>query len=109
MSTAIEETLKALTEFEAQLDSAKAEASEAKRQMLRMAAEWAEAAKGAAVAEAQKIVSEALAKAKKEAEKEAESIAKKGDVAVERFKKALATQRPKAVELVEETLLGERS
>jgi vacuolar-type H+-ATPase subunit H len=109
MSTAIEETLKALTEFESRLDGAKAEASEARRQMLKMAAEWAEAARGAAVAEAQKIASEAVAKAKKEAEKEAESIAKKGQVAVKHFEASLSKQKSKAAELVTKTLLGEGS
>jgi vacuolar-type H+-ATPase subunit H len=109
MSTAIEETLKALTEFESRLDGARAEASEAKRQMLKLAAEWAETAKGAAIAEAQRIASDAITKAKKEAEKEAESIAKKGQVAVKRFEESLSKQRSKASELVARTLLGEGS
>ena len=107
MSTAIEETLKALTEFESRLDSARAEASEAKRQMLRMATEWADSAKAAVMAEAQKISAETVSKSRKEAEKEAESIAKKGQVTVKRFKDSLAGQRSKASDLVEKTLLGE--
>jgi vacuolar-type H+-ATPase subunit H len=109
MSTAIEETLKALTEFESQLDSARADASEAKRQMIKLAAEWADAARGAAVAGAQKVAADAISKAKKEAEKEADSIAKKGQVEVKKFKLSLSGHRSKASELVEKMLLGEGS
>ena len=101
--------MKALTEFESQLDGAKNQASEAKRHMLRRAAEWAEAAKGASVAEAQRIASESVSKAKKEAEKEAETIAKQGQVALKRFEKSLASHRAKASEHVAKMLLGEVS
>jgi vacuolar-type H+-ATPase subunit H len=107
MSNAIEEALKALTEFESQLDSAKAGASEAKRQMVREAGELAEKARAAAVAEAQRIAQETVSKARIEAEDEAESIRNDGLSALKAFEDALPKHKPEAAELVTRALLGE--
>ncbi len=109
MSKVIEETLKALTEFETQLDAAKADSAEAKRQMLKGAAEWAGTARASSVAEAQRIAGEALSKARKVAEAEAESIKKEGASALKSFQGALAKRKAGAEELVTERLLGESS
>jgi vacuolar-type H+-ATPase subunit H len=107
MSKTIEEALKALTEFESQLDSAKAGASEAKRQMVKEASELAEKAIAAAVAEAQRIAQETVSKARMEAEAEAESIRNDGVSALKAFESALTKHKPEAAELVTKALLGE--
>jgi vacuolar-type H+-ATPase subunit H len=107
MSKAIEETLKALAEFESQLDSAKAGASEAKRQMVKEAGELAEKARAAAIAEAQRIVQEMVSKARMEAEAKAESIRNDGLSALKAFEGALSKHKPEAAELATRLLLGE--
>jgi vacuolar-type H+-ATPase subunit H len=107
MSNVIEETLKALAEFESQLDSAKASALEAKRQMVKEAADLAEKARAAAVAEAQRIAKETVSKARREAEAEAESLRNSGLSALKDFEDALSKHKPEAVELVTRALLGE--
>ena len=68
MPSAIESTVKALVEFEAELDRAKAEASDAKRRTMKDAADWAEEAKAAALSKAQSIASAGISKAKEDAE-----------------------------------------
>ena len=107
MSSAIEQTVKALVEFEAQLDSAKAESAEAGKKTTKEAIEWAAAAKEAANARAKGMESQNLAKAREKAESEAESIRKKGDADLKAFENSIAKNRDKATELVAATLLGE--
>lgn len=107
MSNVIEETLKALTEFESQLDSARADASEARRRMVKNAAEWAESAKAKAIASAHQIASETVSKAKEEAKKEAESIRKNEQAALKSFEGSMSKRKSEAAELVADRLLGE--
>jgi vacuolar-type H+-ATPase subunit H len=109
MSNAIEEALRALTEFESELDSAKAIASEGKQQMVKRAGEWAEAAKAEAIAEARRIASETVSRARSEAEKEAASMRKKGELALEGFEQSLSKRMAEAAELAARALLGESS
>jgi len=107
MSAAIEQTVKALVEFEAQLDGAKAELLEAGKRTAKEAAEWAEAAKATAISKAQEIAARNVAKAKEEAESEAEGIRKKGDADLESFESSIVKNRAKATEMVVARLLGE--
>ena len=107
MSAAIEQTVKALVEFEAQLDGAKAELMEAGKKAAKEAAEWAEAAKATAISRAQEIAAQNVAKAKEQAESEAERIRKKGDADLKAFENSIAKNRAKATELVAARLLGE--
>ncbi len=109
MSKAIEETLKALTEFESQLTSAKTDASEAKRLMVKKAGEWAEAAKAEAIAEAQRIAAETVSKARTEAEAEAASIRDRGESALKGSEDLWSKHEEEAAELVTQVLLGESS
>ena len=109
MSKAIEETLRALTEFESQLASAKTSALEAKRQIVKAAGEWAELAKAEAVAEAERIASETSLRAREEAEAKARLISDGGESARKDFEKSLSKRMPEAVELVARMLLGESS
>jgi vacuolar-type H+-ATPase subunit H len=105
----IGETLKALAEFESQLASAKTNALEAKRQMVKAAGEWAELAKAEAVAEAERIASQTVLGAREEAEAKARLISDEGESAQKGFRESLSKRMPEAVELVARMLLGESS
>jgi vacuolar-type H+-ATPase subunit H len=107
MSSAIEQTVKALVEFEAQLDSAKSELQDAGKRTMKDAAGWAEAAKVAAISKAQEIASNNVAAAREEAESEADKIRKKGDMDLKDFEASIGKQKKKASELVASRLLGE--
>jgi len=109
MSSAIEQTVKALVEFEAQLDLAKAELFEAGKKAAKEAADWSEAAKASAVSRAQEIASQKVAVAREEAQAEADRIKKKGDADLKAFENSIAKNRGKAAELVAARLLGESS
>ncbi len=107
MSSAIESTVKALVEFESELDRAKAEASEARRRTVKDAADWAEGARAAAVSKAQQIAAEKVARAKEEAEAEADRIRKKGQADLKEFESSISKKRLKVTALVVARLLGE--
>jgi vacuolar-type H+-ATPase subunit H len=107
MSSAIESTIRALVEFESELDGAKAEAAESKKKLIKDATDWAAAAKSKATAEAQRIASENVAIAREEAEAEAESIRKKGRASLKTFEDSISKNRSKAVEHATSRLLGE--
>jgi vacuolar-type H+-ATPase subunit H len=107
LTSVVEETVKALMEFESALDLAKGEASEARKKLQRDAADWSASAKASALQRAQQIASERVAKARSEAEAEAESIRKKGEAASKSFEAAIAKQRSKAAGLVARRLMGE--
>jgi len=107
MSAAIEATVKALVEFESELEKAKAEASEAKRRAAKDAADWAEAAKASAISKAQEIGARRVADAKAEAEAEAQRIREKGTSDLMAFESSISRHRSKAAELVASRLLGE--
>jgi vacuolar-type H+-ATPase subunit H len=107
MSNAIEETLKALTEFESQLDSAKSDAAEAKRTMVKNASEWAEEAKAAALARANEAADLTISKAREQAEAEAAEIRVKGKRDLADFEESLSGNESEAADLVTKRLLGE--
>jgi vacuolar-type H+-ATPase subunit H len=106
MGSAIESTVKALVEFEAELDRAKAEVSEAKRKTAKDALNWADEAKVEAIAKAQAIASQKVAKAKEEAESEAARIRSKGESDLRAFESSISKNGSKAAELVAARLLG---
>ncbi len=107
MSTAIEDTVKALVGFESELDRAKAGASEARKKGLKDAADWAEAASAAAISKARETASRRVARAREEAEAEAKKIREKGDVDLKTFESSISKHKSKAVELAASRLLGE--
>jgi vacuolar-type H+-ATPase subunit H len=109
MTSAIESTVKALVEFEAALDRAKAEATDGKRRTTKEAVEWAEEAKSSAISKAQAIASARVSKAKEDAEAEAQVIKKKGEADLKSFESSISRNRSKAAELVAARLLGESS
>src|SRR2546428_3665490 len=71
MAQVIEEAVKALAEFEADLDRIKSDASDAKKRLVKAAADEAEKAKIDALAKAQELANERVRVAKQEAEREA--------------------------------------
>ena len=107
MSDTIEKALKALTEFESQLDSAKSGASEAKKQMLKKAGEWAEKAKSEAISVAQGASAQAVSETRRAAEVEADSIRREGRLALKNFEESMSKRMPEAADLVTRALLGE--
>ncbi len=109
MSSVIEDTVKVLIEFESELDRAMAGASDAKKKMLKDAADWVARANASAVSKAQQIASGMVAKARAEAEVESESIRKRGESALKAFEASISKRKDKAAEHVVLRLLGEQS
>jgi len=107
MDSLIEATVKALIEFESELDRMKAEALEAEKKMVKDAVGLAESARSAAISESEQHVSERLAKARAEGEGAAESIRKKGDSSLKIFEASISKRKAKAIEDVVGRLLGE--
>jgi vacuolar-type H+-ATPase subunit H len=107
MSSTIEDTVKALVEFESELDAAKADVSAAGTKTMKDAADWAEAAKASAISKAQEIASKTVAKAREDAEAEAAKIRKKGESDMKAFENSISKHKSKAAELVASRLLGE--
>jgi vacuolar-type H+-ATPase subunit H len=109
MATAIEDTVKALMEFESELDRVKAEVTDSRKKIIRDATEWASNAKSTSISKAQDLASERLAKARSEAEVEAEAIRKKGETSLKTFEGSISKHRAKAAEHVTERLMGKFS
>jgi len=107
LSTAIEETVKALVEFESEIDRAKAEAAESKRKATKDALDWAEAARASAISKATEIANRRVAEAREGAEAEARTIREKGESELRAFEGSISKRRSKAAELAAARLLGE--
>ncbi len=107
MPSAIEQTVKALVEFESALDAAKAEVSEAKRRAMKDALDWAEAARSTAIAQATEIAAGRVAQAKAEAEAQAKSIKEEGESELKAFEVSISRHEAEAAELAASRLLGE--
>jgi vacuolar-type H+-ATPase subunit H len=107
MTSTIEETVKALVQFESELDRARADVSEAKRRTTNDASAWAEAAKSSAISRAQDIASRRVAQAKEEAEAEAKEIREKGEADLRAFEASISKYRLRAAVLAASRLLGE--
>ena len=107
MGSQVETTVKALIEFESELDRTMAEALDAKKKMIKDAEGLAESARSGAISKVQQRALERLAKARTEAEGEAEVIAKKGESLLKSFETSISKKRAKATEAVVRRLLGE--
>lgn len=107
MASVIEETVKALVEFESQLDRVKAESADAKKKMVKDATDWSESSRSAAISKAQELASSRLAKAREEADADAAQIKKKGEGSLKSFEASLSKHKSKASEVVAARLLGE--
>jgi vacuolar-type H+-ATPase subunit H len=107
LPSAIEQTVKALVEFEAALDAAKAEVSEAKRRAMKDALDWAEAARSSAMTEATEIAARRVAEAKAEAEAQAKNIREEGESELKAFEISISRHKAEAAGLAASRLLGE--
>lgn len=107
MGSQIEATVKALVEFDSELDRIKAEALEVEKKMVKEAAGLAESAKSTAISKAQQQVSERLVKARAEGEGKAESIRTNGESSLKSFEATISKRKTKAIEKVVGRLLGE--
>ncbi|HUI23500.1 MAG TPA: hypothetical protein VLY82_03805 [Nitrososphaerales archaeon] len=107
MTSAIEQTVKALVEFESALDSAKAEVSEAKRRTMKESSDWAEAARSSAIDQANQIAARRVAEARAEAEAEAKKIREEGESALMEFESTISRRRTEAAAFAASRLLGE--
>ena len=109
MSQAIEDSVKALKEFEGALDAIKSDADEAKKKMLKSASDWAESAKSASVANAESQARAAVDSARAAAEKQAETIRSAGERDLSNFVAEISAKKSEAVNLVTKRLLGGNS
>jgi vacuolar-type H+-ATPase subunit H len=107
MTTIVEDTVKALMEFEAELDKINSAASDARKKLVKDASDWAESAKTSAVSKAQETAAGRISSARAEAEAEAVGIRKKGSDSLEKFEGSLSKHMAKSVELVVSRLMGE--
>ena len=107
LSSAVEEAVKVLVAFEGELDRVKAEAVESKKRLLKVASDEGERARKMALAKAQAMMEERIAKARKDAEAEAEVILEKGKSSLKSLKSRIGERSEKALELVTNHLLGD--
>ncbi len=104
----VESTIKALVEFETELDGIKAEVLASKKRMVQDATDLAESARSKAVAKAQSQASEMLVRARSEAEAGAKSIGEKGAASLKSLESSISKRKSKATESVVASLLGEK-
>ncbi len=107
LSSVVEEAVKVLAAFESELDRVKSEALESKKRLLRVAAEEGDRARKGALAKAQAMAEERIAKAREEAETEAAAILEKGKSSLKSLNSRIAKRSDEALELVTNHLLGD--
>ena len=106
--SSIEDAVKSLVEFESALDTAKSDALEAKKKLLKDTNDWAEGSKAVAISKAKQVASDRVSKARADAEVEAVVIRRKGAASLQTFQTSISKHKSDAVELVVSALLGER-
>jgi vacuolar-type H+-ATPase subunit H len=107
MDSSIEQTVKALVEFESQLEKMKSELLDAGRRTMKDAADWAGAARSTAISRAQETAARNLAVAKEQAEAEADRIKRKGESDLKAYETSIAKNKGRASDLVASRLMGE--
>ena len=109
MTQAIEDTIKALKEFEEDLNTVKAVAADATKKLVKNAADWAESARRDAISEAQKAADLTVTAARAEGEREVESIRNASQASLEALRGVIMGNKEKAVALAVKRLLGGQS
>ncbi len=109
MAELVEATVKALTEFEAELDRIRSEAIDARKATTRNASDWAARAKSEAISKAQGIADQRVAAAREEAEIQASEIRKTGAESLKKFEESISSKKEEAAGLVTKRLLGAKS
>jgi vacuolar-type H+-ATPase subunit H len=107
MAQTVEDTIKALKEFEQDLDRVKATVADAAKKMVKDARDWADSARAAALVEAKKSADLALERAKEEAAHEVHKIGEGSHESLQTLKQTMAAHKIAAAELVLKRLLGE--
>ena len=103
----VEEAVKVLAAFESELDRVKAETVESRKRLLKVAADKGEGARKQALAKAQAMADERIAKARQEAETDAVAILEKGKSSLKALNSRIAKKSDEALELVTSHLLGD--
>jgi vacuolar-type H+-ATPase subunit H len=107
MSSAVEEAIKVLAEFESELEEIREESVDARKRLSKIAKDEGDKAMKLALARAHAIAEEQIRKAREDAEREADSISKKGEEALAGLKEKISKRSEEALRLVSEHLLGD--
>jgi len=107
MSSPVEEAVKVLAEFEADLERIKAESVDAKKRLSKLVADEGDKAMKLALAKAHDVAAKQVQKAREDAEQEASSIADRGNEELSRLKERISKRSEEALRLVSEHLLGD--
>ncbi len=107
MSSVVEEAIKVLAAFEAELDRVKLEATEAKKRLMKVAVDQGEKARDDAFAKARSMAEERIRKARRDAEAEASMILEKGQSSLASLNSRISEKSDAARELITKHLLGD--
>ncbi len=107
MSSVVEEAIKVLAAFEAELDRVKLEATEAKKRLMKVAVDRGERARDDALAKARSMAEERIRKARRDAEAEASVILEKGQSSLASLNTRISEKSDVALELITKHLLGD--
>ncbi len=107
MSSVVEEAIKVLAAFEAELDRVKLEATEAKKRLMKVAVDQGERARDDALAKARSMAEERIRKARQDAEAEASVILEKGQSSLASLNSRISEKSDIALELITKHLLGD--
>lgn len=109
MAQIIEETVKALTEFESRLDQIHSDALEREKRLAKEAADLSYTAKAEAMAKAKQVADQTVDAASAEAEKAASAVREKGMESLQSFEASISKKKGSAASMVVAKLLGSRS
>jgi vacuolar-type H+-ATPase subunit H len=106
-ASTVEQVVKVLMEFEAELDKIKVEAVDTRKRLSKLAAEEGEKAKQQSIEKAQRTAEESVKKAREEAEREADHILTKGEESLKETREKISGNKSQAAQYVLKNLLGE--
>jgi vacuolar-type H+-ATPase subunit H len=106
LSSVVEEAIKILVNFEAELDKIKEQVMEAKKDLMRTSSEEGEKARKEVLARVQVIAEENIRRAREEAEREAKSILFKGEESLKVLREKISRRNKDAIELVVKYLMS---
>ncbi len=107
MSSVVEEAIKVLAAFEAELDGVKLEATEAKKRLMKVAVDQGEKARDDALAKARSVAEQRIRNARRDAEAEAAVIVEKGRSSLVSLNARISEKSDVALELITKHLLGD--
>lgn len=107
MSSVVEEAIKVLAAFEAELDGVKSEAIEARKRLLKVAIDQGEKAREEALAKARSMAEMRIRNARRDAEAEAAMIIERGRSSLASLNARISEKSDVALKLVTKHLLGD--